>query len=226
MVQRAEYGSILSANHEPNKWQGINVQRGQIITGLKSLSDSTGLSAQSLRTCLSRLERTGILTSQSTNRFRLITICKYSTYQSVEIDTNKPANKQATSQKQAKNNPLTPNKNDKNDKNDKKKDIVDFPKELNTPEFQKTWNQWKQHLVEKKKKLTPSTSKMQLKKLAKLPVGTAIAMLEQSIQNGWQGIFTLKEENNGNGKTVSTGQFEFKSITAETSEVGTVIRND
>jgi DNA replication protein DnaD len=198
---------LLSANHEPNKWQGITVQRGQIITGLKSLSESTGLSAQTLRTCLSRLEKCRILTSQSTNRFRLITICKYSTYQSLEIDTNKPANKQATSKKQAKNNPLTPNKNEKNEKNvKKKKKLPVFPSNLSTPEFLNVWLQWEIHRTEIKKTLTPSTTAKQLKMLSKYPVSIAIATIEKSICSGWQGLFPDKEQKNGNGQTGSSQQ--------------------
>lgn len=142
MVQLFIY-LLLSANHEPKLWQGVPIARGQVVTGLASLKAATGLSTQSLRTCLSRLEKSQNLTSKSTNRFRIITICNYETYQLAEKDLNKPANKQLTIKKQAKNNPLTANKNvkkDKNDNNEKKKyrDFVFLTEE----EYEKLSERW------------------------------------------------------------------------------------
>ena len=197
---------LLIANREPKQWQGVDIKRGQVITGLKALNADTGISTQTLRTCLLRLEKAGNLTSKSTNRFRLITLCNYETYQIGEIDTNKLTNKQLTINQQATNNQLTPNKKDKKEKTVKKENTP-LPPELDTPEFQKTWKEWIQFRIELKKKLTPSTMKSQLKKLAKLPVATAAAMLEQSIQNGWQGIFKLKEDQAGQS-TISFAEKE------------------
>jgi DNA-binding GntR family transcriptional regulator len=110
------------ANHKPKSWQGIDIKRGQVVTGLKSLNKATGISTQTLRTCLSKLEKSGNLTSKSTNKYRVITICNYETYQIEETSTNKPANKQLTINQQSTNNQLTPNKkvkNKENEKNDK-----------------------------------------------------------------------------------------------------------
>ncbi len=118
---------ILMANHEPKPWQGIDVKRGQVVTGLKALKKATGISTQTLRTCLSKLEKSGNLTSKSTNKYRVITICNYNTYQIKETDTNKQTNNQLTNNQQSTNNQLTPNKNDKNESNennDNKKDFV------------------------------------------------------------------------------------------------------
>ena len=67
-----------------------------------------------------------------------------------------------------------------------------IPDLLNTPEFVKCWEQWKQYRRELKKPLAPTTEGHQLKKLAGHDVDTAIAMLEQSMEKGWQGIFELK----------------------------------
>ena len=40
-----------------------------------------------------------------------------------------------------------------------------FPPELNKPDFLRAWNEWTQHRIEIKKKLTPSTARKQLKLL-------------------------------------------------------------
>ena len=41
---------IYIANYEDKKWQGITIQRGQVVTSIKSLSDETGLTEQEVKT--------------------------------------------------------------------------------------------------------------------------------------------------------------------------------
>ena len=72
---------ITTANHKPGKWKGIEVNRGQLITGRKKLSEETGISERSIRTCFDRLTKTGETTSRTTNKYTLITICNYENYQ-------------------------------------------------------------------------------------------------------------------------------------------------
>jgi len=104
---------LLTANHKEATWQGTLVKRGQLITGIHQLSFHTGISQQSLRTCLKRLERGNEISVKSTNKFSLITIVKYEDYQT----TNKPANKQLTNKQQTTNKQLTTNNNVNNDNN-------------------------------------------------------------------------------------------------------------
>lgn len=108
------------ANHEEKKWRGISVKRGQLVTSLQSLKKQTGISVQSLRTCIGRLISTGEITSKSTNKYRLITICNYEAYQNCQHPTNKQSPSQLTSNQQSTNNQLTTNNNYKNEKNYKK----------------------------------------------------------------------------------------------------------
>ena len=103
---------LLSANHKDNNWKGIEVKRGQFITGMDSLSKGTGISIQTLRTCLSKLKLTGEVTIKSTNQFSIITISNYEDYQAQEDDTNKQTNK-----------PLTTTKNIRSINNNKKEII-------------------------------------------------------------------------------------------------------
>lgn len=108
---------LVSANHKDNTWQGIEVKRGQLVVGRKQLSQNTGISEQSLRTCIKRLKSTNEITIKSTNKYTIITILKYEDYQSIDDkptikSTNKLTNNQPTTNQQ-----LTTNKNDKNDKN-------------------------------------------------------------------------------------------------------------
>lgn len=60
----------------------------------------------------------------------------------------------------------------------------------------KMWNEWEVYRKELKKKLTPSTALKQIKFLGGRPELEVIAIINQSITNGWTGLFELK--NNGN----------------------------
>ena len=114
---------LLNANHEDGKWRGIDIKRGQILTGLHTLNEHTKISIQKLRTCLSKLEKTGEINKQTTNKYSIITIINYDSYQGYQQTNNKQPNKQLTNNQQATNN----NQEYKNDKNEKKQRIFIAP---------------------------------------------------------------------------------------------------
>lgn len=58
--------------------------------------------------------------------------------------------------------------------------------------FVNAWDEWLQHRREIHKSVTASTARRQLDKLAKAGPVVAVAMIEQSISQGWQGLFELK----------------------------------
>ncbi len=78
---------LLKANYVDGKFKGKDVKRGQLITGRNALSKDTGISAQSVRTCLNKLKSTNEITIESTNDFSLITVVKYNDYQFVDKKT-------------------------------------------------------------------------------------------------------------------------------------------
>lgn len=69
---------------------------------------------------------------------------------------------------------------------------VQIPESLKTDEFETAWTEWVEFRRQLKKPLTALGAAKQLKKLAELPVSEAVAIIEQSIANGWQGLFPLK----------------------------------
>jgi hypothetical protein len=95
---------LLNANHEDGKWRGIDIKRGQILTGLHTLNEHTKISIQKLRTCLSKLEKTGEINKQTTNKYSIITIINYDSYQGYQQTTNNRPNKQLTNNQQTTNN--------------------------------------------------------------------------------------------------------------------------
>lgn len=97
---------LLKANYTKGSFQGQDVERGQLISGLHKLNKDTGISEQSIRTCLNRLKSTGEITIKSTNQFSLITIVKYEDYQDHKIkstskSTSKSTNDQQTTNKRS-----------------------------------------------------------------------------------------------------------------------------
>ncbi|MBQ9845807.1 MAG: hypothetical protein IJO54_06970 [Oscillospiraceae bacterium] len=81
---------LLCANHKPQRWRGIQLQRGQLITSLAHLAAETGLSVQSVRTALGKLKSTGEITLAPTNRYTLISVTGWDKYQSYEKEDTTP----------------------------------------------------------------------------------------------------------------------------------------
>jgi DNA-binding transcriptional MerR regulator len=103
---------VLKANHKDAQWQGIDIKKGQFITSFGKISADTGISLQVIRTLLKKFEKTNEINIQTTNKFTIVTICKYECYQ----QENELPNTQLTNEQQTTNKQLTTNKNDKNNK--------------------------------------------------------------------------------------------------------------
>jgi len=110
---------LMKANHEPGKWRGIQVNRGQFVSGRKALSKEIGMSERSIRTCIKRLKSTNELTTNATNRFTLYTIVNWDTYQIDGRSSDQHTDQPCASKRPASDQQVTTNKNDKNDKNEK-----------------------------------------------------------------------------------------------------------
>jgi biotin operon repressor len=78
---------LLKANVEDKRWQGFVIKRGQLITGRSRLIEETGISERTIRTCLQKLQETGEITVEASNRYSLITICNYDSYQERESES-------------------------------------------------------------------------------------------------------------------------------------------
>ena len=118
---------MLRANHKDTKWRGIPIKRGQFITSYDKLSIGTGLSVRNVRTSLKNLESTGEVTRESTNHMTMLTVCNYSTYNDIELSTDKPNDKQVTHDRQATDKQPTTDKNEKNLKNEEDiKEVLDY----------------------------------------------------------------------------------------------------
>lgn len=179
---------ILNANHTKGTWRGIELERGQILTGLKSLNEKTKISYQTLRTCLKRLKKTGEINIQPTNKFSIITICNYDSYQINISDTNnKLTNNQQTTNKQ-----LTTNNNKKNKKNNIYNKIYFENTEIN--------ELFIEHLKIREKVKAQNTERgikileKKLRDLSDNNKSKAIKLLENAILGNWKTYYPLNNE--------------------------------
>ncbi len=107
---------LLTATKRNCEWRGVAVKKGQLITGRKELCKQTGMSEQSIRTCVQKLIETNEISVISTNSFSIITITKYDLYQSDKILINQPlTNDQPIINQQLTNDQPTTNQRSTND---------------------------------------------------------------------------------------------------------------
>jgi hypothetical protein len=85
---------LLQANHEKKSWKGIEILPGQMIFGRERLSETLAISEQSLRTIITRLKSTSEITTKSTNKYTVVTVVNWASYQNDDAkSTNKLTNK-------------------------------------------------------------------------------------------------------------------------------------
>ena len=105
---------LMEANHGEERFIFNGVEnvchRGQFLTGRKKLSLITGIKPSTIERILNFLENGQQIRQQKTNKYRLITVINYDSYQDVDSTMD---NKRTTSGQQA-----DTNKNDKNEKKD------------------------------------------------------------------------------------------------------------
>jgi len=96
------------------------------------------------------------------------------------------------------------NENEDLSLNDNEDFLKILPETLKTPEFIKSWQEWKDYRKEINKPLKPMAIKKQLKSLSTMGQSRAIAAIDYSITQSYQGIY--EQNGNSNKKTTITGQ--------------------
>lgn len=130
---------IIKAEYKESNWRGIVIERGQLVTSRRILSSQTGISEQSIRTCLERLQSTHEITIKSTHRNSIITICNYDKYQGDEKDIN------------PKNNPRIPRKSTSYQPSIIEEYIEYKEEKNNIYSFDDFWNDYDKKVGDKKK---------------------------------------------------------------------------
>lgn len=196
---------ILMANHKDNKFpfgeELITVERGSLITSEVKLMDRWGWSKSKLRYFLNSLEIDSMIVKKTDRKKTTITIVNYGVYQETET-TERPKK----NQKKTDNRPIKDTNNNENNDNNilPKGNIGQYVED-------QLLNQAILDFIESRKKKAPMTQKaieLMIKELNKLSpdIAVQIKIINQSIMNGWKGVFPLKEDK-PQVKPTSTNKF-------------------
>ena len=222
---------LLTANHKEKQWKGQTILRGQKLTSIEHLADDVGLTIQQTRTALKKLKSTHEITIKTTNKNTLITIEKFNNYQFEIDEDNKRNNKQfnnlITNNQQTNNKQITTNKNEKNDNNDnikkeknkKRKTFEEVLAENNcSEELESSIRDFIDMRKTIKKPMTSKALELLFKNLEKLTnlEEEKIAILNQSIEHGWQTVYPLKTNNMRNS---SKGEIKEEEKQEELKEI-------
>ena len=114
---------LLKANHKPNTfiWNGeqVTIQRGQFISGRKEIAKELNMNESCTYRNLKKLEKLGNVNIKSNNKFSLITICKYNTYQTPQVQSEQHFEQQVNNKRTTNEQQVNTNNNDNNDNNEK-----------------------------------------------------------------------------------------------------------
>ena len=143
----------------------IVADRFRLCTG-RAHSPDGDLCAESASDCTGRAHRTV--------RGERTTLC-------AESATNKDSNNVSNRTNEQKRRAATNGK--------AKTTTIKFPDALNTDGFRTAWAEWDTYRMEARKKLTPSTVEKQISQLEAMGHDRAISSIQQSIGNGWAGLF-------------------------------------
>lgn len=209
---------LLKANWKEGKFEGRAIPKGSFVTSIPRLSEETMLTTQEVRTALAHLKSTGEITVETTNKYSVITINNYSSYQ----DTSSPIDSQATDSQQFDNRLITGSQQPinslsttieegknigkgegkKGKRKEDKKEGISVPKKKEPityyPNDEKLNQAFCDYVDMRKKIKAPMTDnaiRLAMNNLQKLSGGDnemAIEILEQSIMNSWKGLFEIK----------------------------------
>ena len=129
-VMRLWIHILLKTNYKDNVYKNIPINKGTHMTSIESLSKGTGLSFSKVRNSLNKLKTTGEITIKTFNKYSIIQVVKWETYQQ---STNNLTNKQTSKTASKLTRETTTTKNNKNiaENTEKKGDEFLFSKNPN-----------------------------------------------------------------------------------------------
>lgn len=207
---------LLNATHSeyPALFKGekITLQPGQLITGRKSIASALDVNESKVRRILDSFENDQQIDRQRSNQNTLISLKNWEKYQLCDQQNDQ----QTTNDRPTTDQRPTTNKNDKNNKNGKN-EIKTYS---DNATLNKTILEFMAYRKSIKKPMTDNAVKLMLGKLNKMSsnVDEQIEIINQSIVNGWTGIFPLKDEKKKRSQKGNFHQFEKRNYDYEALE--------
>ena len=224
---------IMNANHSDNRYNGFTIKRGQLFRTYKDIRE--GLcwyvgyrkemySENHTKKAMKALREAGMIATTKALGGVLITILNYDKYQNPKNyeSTNESTN-ESTTIEPMRNQPIPDNnKNVKKEKNVKKKEYI-YPENY-SDSLKEKFNDFIENRKALKKPVTEKAFTGLVNKLNKLSNSNeaiALQILDESIINGWSGVFELKnggKYGNGGKKTANENGTTYTKSFSETRD--------
>ena len=195
---------LLNANYEQSEFQDRIIGRGEQVTSLKALSESTGLSIQEVRTALGKLKRTGEILVNSNRHFTIVSILNYDKFQSDSADKQQTVNTQSTNKQQTVNSQSTTSEKEKKAKNTIPPCIPPTASAEEIPfsgALGDAVRDWLAYKAERRESYKPTGLKSlfsQIERTVKVHGEDAVCdCIRLSMSNGWRGIIWDRIEKEG-----------------------------
>lgn len=170
----------------------VEVKRGQLVFGLDSYSEKTGVSVRRLRKLLELLENDGMIDRQKSNKFSLISIVNYAKHQDDDrqkTGESQADDKQTSGEGQAKGSTIRSKELKEGKELKKNNSDLDFSSWPHLPSPQ-IFNDWVQVRKAKKAAITQTAIERIGKQLHKaVSAGWSVDdALSQAVASGWTGF--------------------------------------
>ena len=191
--------------------QSVEVPVGAVLTSRSALSADLGISEKQVRGALALLEKLEIVAITRASKYSMVSLVNWHRYQQsqpADRPADRPAEGPGKGQQTA-----SHHLNNKEIENIKKKVPKEKPDVLEglSDRMRGAVQAFSEHRKGMKAPLTEQALKLTLSKLEQLAPGnedTQVAILEQSVQRGWKGVFALKEEGQA---AMPTPRYEWQS---------------
>jgi len=161
----------------------LKLKRGQYPFGRKAFAKKIFASEQEIRTRINVLRKTGFLTTESTNKITIITICNYDIYNPL-TESNQPPKKPKVNQQLTNSQPQT-------NKLKELKELKEIYKWLDID----LWKDFRIHRQKIRVPLSPRAESTILNKLEPFSGNgkNPNKYIEEAIEKGWRSVFPKEE---------------------------------
>ena len=75
---------FLQQDFYDGKWMGRTIKAGQVVIGTNQMAKELGFSRQQIRTAINKLKSTNEITTETTNKYTIVTLVNWEEYQTTE----------------------------------------------------------------------------------------------------------------------------------------------
>jgi len=110
---------LLNARNNEGRWRGIFLDRGEIIQGIDTMAERSGITVRGVRTAISHLKATREVTERRYGKYRILQLTNYNVYHSGDKVNDKEIVSDMTGKRQGSDKEVTDNKKEEKDKKEK-----------------------------------------------------------------------------------------------------------